>query len=80
MRKCLACWCSAEFRIGRTTILVATDVAARGLGECFFRAGNFCHIPSLFLVLLLTVIQTIEAVICDGFQVSGCEKRSFSEV
>jgi len=25
--------CCAEFRIGRATILVATDVAARGLGE-----------------------------------------------
>jgi len=28
--------CCAEFRIGRATILVATDVAARGLGKKYF--------------------------------------------
>lgn len=39
-----------EFREGSSSILVATDVASRGLGE--FKA-SYCTVSSLFLSLLV---------------------------
>jgi len=61
----------AEFRIGRATILVATDVAARGLGEQFVSYHYFtllCRHPSQysmtqgnFVVVVVVVVAAAAA-------------------
>lgn len=45
-------WVLSEFKAGRSPILIATDVASRGLGMCFFS-----FLRKVFVLPLASIIQ-----------------------
>lgn len=67
----------AEFRIGRATILVATDVAARGLGEQFVSYHYFtllCRHPSQYSVGVVVVV-VVDIVARNAADIISCTDK-----
>lgn len=65
----LSIFCCAEFRKGNAPILVATDVASRGLGLfkilCFFSYTGFSHLMQAVRVLLFLCVAKMQKPLTD---------------